>query len=54
MKFTTPLVALSLAGCGLASFDIFTNTDYLKLASTTYSDSAAVFHPLPSHSESAD
>jgi hypothetical protein len=51
MKFTTPLVVLSLAGSGLAGFDIFTNT---KIVSTSYSDSAAVFHPLTSHLEQAD
>jgi hypothetical protein len=51
MKFTTPLVVLSLAGSGLAGFDIFTNT---KFFSTSYSDSAAVFHPLTSHLEQAD
>jgi hypothetical protein len=52
MKFTTPLVVLSLAGSGLAGFDIFTNTKFLS--STSYSDSAAVFHPLTSHLEPAD
>jgi hypothetical protein len=43
MRFTTPLVALSLAGSGLASFDIFTNTKQYSLSS--YSNSAAVFYP---------
>jgi hypothetical protein len=52
MRFTTPLVALSLAGSGLASFDIFTNTKQYSLSS--YSDSAAVFYPLTSHLEPAD
>jgi hypothetical protein len=49
MKFTTPLVVLSLAGSGLAGFDIFTNTQVFS--STSFSDSAAVLHPLTSQLE---